>query len=69
MKIAIRKSHASAKPRNVRAVKRPLVQDHDLPILALEEAGAADVDWETLLREGVQPALLVEGERRSRGRR
>ena len=69
MKIATRKPHARTLARNVRAAKRPPVQDHDLPILALEEAATPHLDWEALMRDGVQPALLVAGERRRHGRR
>lgn len=69
MKIATRKPHARTPPRNVRAAKPPSVQDHDLPILALEEASARQLDWDELIEEGVQPALLVGGERRWHGRR
>lgn len=69
MKIATRKPHARAPQRNVRAAKPPSVQDHDLPILALEEASARQLDWDELIEEGVQPALLVGGERRWHGRR
>jgi hypothetical protein len=70
MKIATRKPRARTPPRNVRAVKPLPVQDHDLPLLASEEDPARPrLDWETLMHDGVQPALLVDGERRSRGRR
>jgi hypothetical protein len=69
MKIATRKPHARTPPRNVRAVKPLAGQDHDLPVLASEEAPTHRVDWEALMQDGVQPALLVDGERRSRGRR
>ncbi|HXS53303.1 MAG TPA: hypothetical protein VN782_12280 [Usitatibacter sp.] len=69
MKIATRKPPVRTLPRNVRAVKPQSVQDHDLPILASEEAPAVHVDWEVLMTDGVQPALLIDGERRSRGRR
>jgi hypothetical protein len=66
MKIAVRSRKSL---RNVRAATQPASQDHDLPVLALEEARVPGVDWDELLRDGVQPALLVDGERRSRGRR
>jgi hypothetical protein len=69
MKIATRKPHARTPQRNVRAAKPPSVQDHDLPILALEEASTPQLDWDELIGEGVQPALLVGGERRWQGRR
>jgi hypothetical protein len=66
MKIATRSPKSL---RNVRAAKQPAAQDHDLPILAIEEAGVPGVDWDELLHDGVQPALLIDGERRLRGRR
>ena len=69
MKIAPRKPHTRTPRRNVRAAKPPFVQDHDLPILALEEASTLQLDWDELIEEGVQPALLVGGERRWHGRR
>ena len=69
MKIATRKPHARTPQRNVRAAKPPSVQDHDLPILALEEASTLQLDWDELIEDGVQPALLVGGERRWQGRR
>lgn len=69
MKIATRKPHVRTPRRNVRAVKPPSVQDHDLPILALEEASTLQLDWDELIDDGVQPALLVGGERRWHGRR
>jgi hypothetical protein len=69
MKIAVSKPHARASARNVHAVKQPMPQEHDLPILALQEAPTLHLDWDALMHDGVQPALLVGGERRSHGRR
>ena len=69
MKIATRKPHTRTPRRNVRAAKPPSVQDHDLPILALEETCTLQLDWDELIDDGVQPALLVGGERRWHGRR
>lgn len=45
------------------------VQDHDLPVLAKEENPTVSLDWEPLLLAGIQPALVVGGERRWHGRR
>lgn len=67
MKVAS-KPHAAAPRRNVPAPKPP-VQDHDLPILAVDEAPARETDWKSLLDAGVQPAHLIGGERRWHGRR
>ncbi len=69
MKIATPMPRARTLPRNVRAVKQPPAQDHDLPLLALEESPTPRPDWDALMRDGVQPALLVDGERRRDGRR
>ena len=52
------------------AKARPVaVQDHDLPVLAKEENPTVSLDWEPLLLAGIQPALVVGGERRWHGRR
>lgn len=51
------------------APKRPVVQDHDLPVLAVEENPRPKLDWESLLASGVQPALALGAERRRAGRR
>ncbi|HUI99886.1 MAG TPA: hypothetical protein VLY46_06595 [Usitatibacter sp.] len=70
MKIANGKRHARKPLRNVRAVDHAPSLDHDLPVLAAEQAAAAPrLDWEALMGDGVQPALLVDGERRLHGRR
>ena len=69
MKIAFSKSRAHTPRRDVRATKQPQVPDHDLPVLAAEEKDQPRLDWEALMREGVQPALLIGGERRWHGRR
>jgi hypothetical protein len=68
MKVA-GKARAASSRRNVPASKRPMVQDHDLPILAAEEMPARDTDWTSLLEDGIQPAHFVGGERRWHGRR
>ena len=69
MKIALRKPRARAQSVNVRAADRTPAPGHDLPIIAFEETTAPQLDWDGLMRDGVQPALLVGGERRSHGRR
>lgn len=69
MKIATGKPHARKSVRNVHAVNRMLSPDHDLPVLEAQEMAERRVDWEALMREGVQPALLIGGERRWQGRR
>jgi len=69
MKIAISKPRARKPLRNVHAVNRTPSPDHDLPVLAAQAMAERRVDWESLMRDGVQPALLVGGERRWHGRR
>jgi len=68
MKVAS-KARAAATRRNVPASKRPPVQDHDLPILALDAMPAREADWKSLLDDGIQPAHFLGGERRWQGRR
>ena len=68
MKVAS-KSRAAAPRRNVPATSRPPVPDHDLPILAAEEMPTRETDWKPLLEAGIEPALLIDGERRWHGRR
>jgi hypothetical protein len=43
--------------------------DHDLPLLAMRLAPRPRPDWESLLDDGVQPALMLGAERRFRGAR
>jgi hypothetical protein len=45
------------------------VRDHDLPLLAREQAPAVWLDWDELMAAGVQPALPLGAERRWQGRR
>ena len=48
----------------------PLADGHDLPILAAAEQSRYQPPWESLIDDGVQPALILGAERRSnRGRR
>ena len=43
--------------------------DHDLPLLAMQLAARPRLDWESLLDDGVQPALVLGAERRFHGAR
>lgn len=43
--------------------------DHDLPLLAAQEQPSQRPDWESLLGDGVQPALVLGAERRLEGAR
>jgi len=67
MKVAS-KPRAATPRRNVPASNRRPVQDHDLPLLAVEEM-PAQTDWKPLLEAGIQPAHFIGGERRWHGRR
>lgn len=68
MKVAS-KPHAAIPRRNVPAPYPPQPQDHDLPILGVEESPRALLDWEPLLEAGFPPALALGAERRTHGRR
>lgn len=67
--IADRWSPTAAPPRKLLKLRRSVLQDHDLPVLAVEENPLAGVDWEPLLAAGVPPALILGAERRWQGRR
>ena len=69
MKIAVHKPRGRTAPRNVRAAKPSPARESDLPILAMEQAPMQTLDWEALMHDDVQPALLIGGERRWHGRR
>ena len=42
---------------------------HDLPLLGLDESPRFLPEWDALIVQGVQPALLLGAERRHRGPR
>lgn len=42
---------------------------HDLPVLGTQEDAKVVIPWESLLEDGVQPALILGAERRSSGGR
>ena len=42
---------------------------HDLPVLGTQENPPRLTDWEALIDEGVQPALILGAERRTGGKR
>ena len=69
MKMAVRNPRGRTAPRNVRAARPSPARESDLPILAMEQAPMHPLDWEALMRDEVQPALLIGGERRWHGRR
>jgi hypothetical protein len=47
----------------------PAPTDHDIPVLGVELEPAFKPEWESLLADGVQPALILGAERRTSGRR
>ena len=67
MKLIAERSRPAPLPRE--AAPPPTEQDHDLPVLAAEEHPRPNVDWETLLPTGMQPALALGAERRWKGSR
>jgi hypothetical protein len=42
------------------------VEAHDLPVLGVQESARIMIPWESLMDDGVQPALILGAERRSR---
>ena len=42
----------------------PIADAHDLPIIAASEQATYQPPWESLLDDGVQPALILGAERR-----
>ena len=66
MKIATvsRKSPATGRP-----LPSPASDGQDLPVLGVSPAPRQAPDWAVLMRDGVQPTLVLGGERRTQGRR
>ena len=48
---------------------KKVVESHDLPTMAVEENPAVITPWESLIDDGVQPALILGAERRTAGPR
>jgi len=48
----------------VRSVERPAPESHDLPVMGIVENARHLPPWESLLDDGVQPALILGAERR-----
>ena len=53
----------------VKPLVKKVVETHDLPIMAVEENPAVITPWESLIDDGVQPALVLGAERRTAGPR
>jgi hypothetical protein len=68
MNLIAAKTHRASYSPDGPATRRP-TQEHDLPVLAVEENARVQLDWEFLLAEGVQPALILGAERRGNGPR
>jgi hypothetical protein len=66
--VSPRRPMATPPSRPGRRPAQPPV-DHDLPVLAMEQDPPHRPEWESLLEAGVQPALVLGAERRTRGRR
>lgn len=69
MKATAAHSRPTFPARKVLKPRAPLAQDHDLPVLAVEENSRPRADWDLLLDSGVQPAMVLGAERRWQGRR
>jgi len=69
MSMVAAKTHRASYSPDGPATRRPTTQEHDLPLLAFEENAPVHLDWEFLLAEGVQPALILGAERRGQGGR
>ena len=69
MRLSAEMSRNPATQREAPGPRRVAEQGHDLPILAAEENPRPNLDWESLLASGVQPALILGAERRLQGRR
>jgi hypothetical protein len=66
MKIATVSRKSTPMPRHPPA---PASDGQDIPVLGVSLAPRQSPDWPALLREGVQPALVLGAERRLQGRR
>ena len=53
----------------VNTIAKKVVESHDLPTLAVEEDPRVVTPWESLIGDGVQPALILGAERRTAGPR
>ena len=58
--------HQSDRPHGSKANVDP---QHDLPILAVQENPRVPLPWQSLMDDGIMPALLLGAERRIAGGR
>ena len=58
--------HESHRPRGRKA---DVDQEHDLPVLGVEASPRVQLPWQSLIDDGIVPALILGADRRSSGRR
>ena len=63
-----KQSHAPQESRQPPWRRADGEQDHDLPVIALDMNPRVQVQWESLMNDGIVPALVLGAERRSRPR-
>lgn len=64
-----KQNHAPQESRQPPWRRADAEQDHDLPVIAIDMNPRVQVQWESLMNDGVVPALILGAERRSRGPR
>ena len=64
-----KQDHAPQEARQPPWRRADAEQDHDLPVLAIEINPRVQLQWESLMDDGVVPALILGAERRMRGPR
>ena len=69
MNPVVERKQARGGPESRHAGGRRADQDHDLPVLAAQENPHLQLEWESLMNDGIVPALVLGAERRSRGPR
>ena len=63
-------THTVAPMRRPAMRQRALAAEgHDLPVLAAEHSPRVRLDWERIMEDGAQPALILGAERRLHGKR
>ncbi len=64
-----KQSHAPQESRQPPWRRADADQGHDLPVIAIDINPRVQVQWESLMADGIVPALILGAERRSRGPR
>lgn len=62
-----KQNHAPQETRQPPWRRADAEQDHDLPVLAIEINPRVQLHWESLMGDGIVPALILGAERRCRG--